>query len=167
MSAAELSFWDGPATMEHFADVRAMFHAAFPRDSLADHRDALTRQAASPGFATVAASAGGEMVGCVWGVPLQLGTPWWQDLEPRPDDDFTLEDGRRTFAVLELCVARGHDGELGARLLHALLGRRRETRATTKSSAVSGVRALAWQVSGRTPTRTGDVEVRVLGLPYS
>ncbi len=49
MSAAELRVWDGPATMEHFADVRGVYHLAHPRHSLADHRDLLTRQAAAPG----------------------------------------------------------------------------------------------------------------------
>ncbi|GAA3623377.1 hypothetical protein GCM10022223_45430 [Kineosporia mesophila] len=165
MNAAELSIWDGSATMEHFADVRGAFHVAYPRRSVADFRDALTVQAASAGFMAVAAYEGRALVGCVYGLPLSSGGPWWAGLDPHQSDDFVFEDGLRTFALLEFCGPPGGDTALGGRLVRALLSRRREKRATTKSPAVTGVNSLPWGRCGSVPGSYGDVPVSVLGLP--
>ncbi|GAB3240822.1 hypothetical protein [Kineosporia babensis] len=155
MDQAELSIWDGPATMEHFADIRSVFHAAYPRRSVADHRDLLTRQAASYGFMACVASVGGRLVGCAYGLPLQLGTLWWRDLSAHLGDDFVWEDGLRTFALLELCVSPLAPVALRAELLRVLLARRRESRVTTHSSTAAAV--LPWRSCGD--------DVWVLALP--
>ncbi|MCE0535850.1 hypothetical protein LWF15_10030 [Kineosporia rhizophila] len=158
MTAAELSIWNGSTTMEHFADIRGVFHAAFPRRSLADHRDVLTRQAAAHGFMACVASVGGQVVAVAYGVPLQLGTVWWRDLEAHLSADFVWEDGLRTFAVLEVFVAPAFPPALGGQLLRSLLRQRRERRATTRSPAAVG--SLPWRSCG-----TAETQMWVLALP--
>ncbi|WP_410538122.1 N-acetyltransferase [Streptomyces sp. KL2] len=94
----------------------------------------LDSYASRPGWETVIGYQGDEPVGCAFGGPLVPGTRWWSSmLQPMPED-FTREDGTRTFAVQEVMVRgpwRGSAGAGTSRLLHeTLLAERAERRAT-------------------------------------
>ncbi|MGW7786524.1 N-acetyltransferase family protein [Streptomyces tricolor] len=96
-----------------------------PRDvaEFAEHFRAHVRRS---GFRLVLARDGDEVVGFAYGYRLAPDTRWWSNLQDaRPSDDVAREDGRRTFAVIELAVRqawrrRGIAAALHARLLDGL-----------------------------------------------
>ncbi|MFF0637272.1 GNAT family N-acetyltransferase [Nocardia sp. NPDC004151] len=85
-------------------------------------------------FEQIIVSISGRPVGQVWGWSLSKETAWWNGLqldEPQVHDDFTVEDGTRTFALSELMVKKDMTGRGLARTLHnSLLRSRPEQRAT-------------------------------------
>ncbi|RDI48236.1 GNAT family N-acetyltransferase [Nocardia mexicana] len=88
--------------------------------------------ARSNGFEMVIAKLGGEPVGQAWGWPLGPESRWWDGLVLDDGDrtEFTVEDGRRTFALSEIMVCKEYTGRGIARALHdELLGSRQEQRA--------------------------------------
>ncbi|MEV7008791.1 GNAT family N-acetyltransferase [Streptosporangium sp. NPDC051022] len=98
---------------------------------MGDHRRRTLRQAESAGFEAVTARENGVLVGFVYGLPLSPRSTWWEGLQLARPGDFTVETGRRTFAVIDLAVLPSHRGRgLGRRLMGELLGSRPEERAT-------------------------------------
>ncbi|MEW1738404.1 GNAT family N-acetyltransferase [Nocardia beijingensis] len=85
------------------------------------------------GFAYVLARVDGEPAGQIWGWPLPPNARWWTGLHLDSGDleEFTAEDGRRTFGLSEIMVCAEYAGRGIARALHdELLGSRTEQRAT-------------------------------------
>ncbi|WP_084485610.1 GNAT family N-acetyltransferase [Nocardia beijingensis] len=85
------------------------------------------------GFAYVLARVDGEPAGQIWGWPLPPNARWWTGLHLDSSDveEFTAEDGRRTFGLSEIMVCAEYAGRGIARALHdELLGSRTEQRAT-------------------------------------
>jgi GNAT superfamily N-acetyltransferase len=86
---------------------------------------------ANPSFDLVVAYEGDRPIGQAWGWPLSEDTRWWAGLDAEPELGFTREDGRRTFALSEIMVARDRTGRGIAHDLHdRLLSARSEQRAT-------------------------------------
>ncbi|MFE4974234.1 GNAT family N-acetyltransferase [Kitasatospora sp. NPDC056651] len=82
-----------------------------------------------PGFRLVLARSGASLVGFAFGVLLQSGSHWWDGLGL--DEDFTRDDGHRTFVIRELAVAPGQRRQgLGRQLHTAVLGGPRVERVT-------------------------------------
>ncbi|MFJ5265912.1 GNAT family N-acetyltransferase [Streptomyces sp. NPDC088387] len=83
-------------------------------------------QAQRPGMRLVLAREGEEVVGFTYGYFLAPDTRWWQNLQDvRLPDEFTWEDGQRTFVIIELAVRKpwrrcGIAAELHARLLEGV-----------------------------------------------
>jgi len=72
-----------------------------------------------------------EPIGQIWGWPLHEGTREWDGLIPEPDEQFTREDGTRTFAIAEIMVIDQWKRKGVAHALHDfLLSARREDRGT-------------------------------------
>jgi hypothetical protein len=87
--------------------------------------------AANPLLDLVIAYESSEPVGQAWGWPLTASSTWWKALVSEPEPGFTIEDGKRTFALSEIMVVRGHTGHGFAHALHDnLLHGRKEQRAT-------------------------------------
>ncbi|WP_067478104.1 GNAT family N-acetyltransferase [Nocardia amamiensis] len=88
-----------------------------------------------PGFSMVLATIDGEPVGQAFGWPLDADTTWWTGLVLDPgqpsSEEFTAEDGSRTFALSELMVDKKRVGQGIAGLLYrGLLTDRSERRVT-------------------------------------
>lgn len=83
-------------------------------------------QAQRPGMRLILAREGEEVVGFAYGYCLAPDSRWWKNLlDVQLADDFTREDGRRTFVVIELAMRRrwrrrGIAAGLHARLLEGL-----------------------------------------------
>ncbi|GAA4617351.1 GNAT family N-acetyltransferase [Actinoallomurus liliacearum] len=157
MSDPTLLHLDGPATMNRFDEIQEVYAAAFPGYSLDDQRWRVSRQAASPGFDTVAAEASGHLIGFVYGLPLGPKTTWWDGLTPPHEAEFTAEPGTRTFAVIDLAVLPASRGQgLGRTLIDELLGSRSEDRATlatdpAKRATQEMYERWGWRKVGQTP----------------
>ncbi|CAM5724869.1 GNAT family N-acetyltransferase [Streptomyces fumanus] len=75
-----------------------------------------------PGMRLVLAREGEEVVGFGYGYRLAPDTRWWHNLrDVELPEDFTREDGRRTFAVIELAVRKPWRRRGVAAGLHAAL----------------------------------------------
>ncbi|MEI5102299.1 GNAT family N-acetyltransferase [Streptomyces sp. PmtG] len=96
-----------------------------PRD-VAEFIEHYQVQARRSGMRLVIAHEGEEVVGFTYGYRLAPDTRWWKNVQDvRLSEDFTAEDGRRTFVIIELAVRkawrrRGIAAELHARLLDGL-----------------------------------------------
>lgn len=93
----------------------------------------LDAYASRDGFAMVTGRIGDDLVGFALGYSLPVGSRWWAGLQgPRAgDEEFTREDGTRTFAFNELMVHPTWRSRGFGRALHdALLKPRTEQRAT-------------------------------------
>lgn len=96
-----------------------------PRD-IAEFIDTYQVHTRRPGFRLVLARDGEEVVGFTYGYFLASDTRWWKNLQDiRLPDTFTREDGRRTFAIIELAVRKawrrhGIAAALHTRLLEGL-----------------------------------------------
>jgi len=108
------------------------------------------------GFRLAVARDGDLITGFAYGVPLASTTPWWDALtDVRLSDDCTREDGRRTFAVIELAVREQHRRQGIARALHAALLRDNPAERLTLAvrpeaePAVALYAALGYRVVGR------------------
>jgi ribosomal protein S18 acetylase RimI-like enzyme len=159
-----LEHLDGAATLERLGEIQVVYHAAFPTYDLGDHELRTRRQATSAGFETVTArDENGVLAGFVYGLPLSRSS-WWDGLEPPRPPEFTTEDGRRTFAVIDLCVLPDRQGEgLGRRLMDELLAGRTEQRATLATAPhETRVQAMyerwGWRKVGRVPGSEGETE---------
>jgi ribosomal protein S18 acetylase RimI-like enzyme len=90
----------------------------------------LTGYRRSPGFELVIAYAG-EPLGLAFGYPLPREAAWWDGLITSVDPELIAETGTRTFALNEIMVHPGYQGEGVAHALHAeLMAHRPEQRAT-------------------------------------
>lgn len=86
---------------------------------------------ANPSLDLMIAYEGDRPIGQTWGWPLTIDSRWWAGLDSEPEPGFTREDGRRTFALSEIMVARDRTGRGIAHDLHdRLLSARSEQRAT-------------------------------------
>jgi ribosomal protein S18 acetylase RimI-like enzyme len=64
----------------------------------------------------------GDLSAFAYGLPLSSSTSWWDGfLDTTLTDDFTREDGRRTFVIMELAVRAPYRRQGVARALHAAL----------------------------------------------
>jgi ribosomal protein S18 acetylase RimI-like enzyme len=157
MGEIELRHLDGAGTLGRFAAIQQVYAVAFPASDLDDHRWRTTRQAGRPGFEAVLAQDDGVLAGFAYGLPLDERTGWWDGLRPPPEQGFTTETGRRTFAVIDLAVLPSHRGRgLGRRLLDDLLAARPEERATLATDpAQKAVQEMyerwGWRMVGTTP----------------
>ncbi|MBV7697639.1 GNAT family N-acetyltransferase [Streptomyces sp. TRM70350] len=80
------------------------------------------RERQHKGFRLALARDGEHLMGFAYGLPLASDTPWWDALtDVELSDDFTREDGRRTFAVMEVAIRAPHRRRGLARALHAAL----------------------------------------------
>lgn len=78
-----------------------------------------------PGMRLVLARDGDEVVGFAYGYLLAPDTAWWSNIQEPLPEDFTREDGARTWVILELAVRkpwrrRGIAARLHAELLDGL-----------------------------------------------
>lgn len=86
---------------------------------------------AGPGWESVVGYDQKDPFGYAYGCPLPQDTVWWEGAEPTPPADVTAENGRRTFALLQLMVRTKWKGTGIARQLHdELLRQRPEERIT-------------------------------------
>jgi GNAT superfamily N-acetyltransferase len=72
------------------------------------------------GMRLAVARDGDEVVGFAYGLPLAADAAWWHGVQGL-HEEFTREDGVRTFAVFELAVRKGWRRRGVAARLHALL----------------------------------------------
>jgi ribosomal protein S18 acetylase RimI-like enzyme len=111
-----------------FLDVYA---GAGPFYSEARFRRQLDGHMTVPGWSLVTAAADDEIVGYIYGFPLQPQSHWWDGMQTPVAEDFTAEDGHRTFALSELMVRSAWRRRGVAEALHEeLVGGRPERRAT-------------------------------------
>ncbi|MEU6037300.1 GNAT family N-acetyltransferase [Actinomadura sp. NPDC047616] len=164
MVTVDIERLDGQCTRRHFAEIQAVYAAAFPAYDLVDHRRRTLRQTESSGFEAVTARTDHVLVGFAYGLPLSAGSGWWDDLEPPPPPGFTTETGARTFAVIDLAVAPSCRGRgIGRRLMDELLRPRPEERATLATGADERqvqqmYERWGWRKVGRTPGGEGETE---------
>lgn len=84
--------------------------------------DRYTRECRARGFRLAVAREGGEISGFAYGLPLSSSTGWWEGIEGAElSDKFTREDGRRTFALMELAVRAACRRQGLGRALHGAL----------------------------------------------
>ncbi|MEV0002263.1 GNAT family N-acetyltransferase [Micromonospora sp. NPDC050980] len=108
-----------------------------------------------PGWSSVTACSGDELVGYIYGFPLGADTHWWDGIQGSVPDGFVNENGRRTFGVSELVVRRLYQRRGIARALHdEMLGSRGEERAALlvrpgNSAAQHAYDSWGWQPVGR------------------
>jgi GNAT superfamily N-acetyltransferase len=77
------------------------------------------------GMRLIVARDGEEVIGFTYGFLLPSDTGWWKNVDQPLPDDFTREDGTRTWAIIELAVRkpwrrRGIGAALHAALLEGL-----------------------------------------------
>jgi ribosomal protein S18 acetylase RimI-like enzyme len=66
----------------------------------------------------------GELSGFAYGLPLSSSTSWWEGfLDTTLPDEFTREDGRRTFVIMELAVRAPYRCQSLGRAMHTALMR--------------------------------------------
>ncbi|MGW0252516.1 N-acetyltransferase family protein [Nocardia goodfellowii] len=135
-----LSGEEARAIRDVIADVQARGYVdaiatGDPFESTEAFMERFEQYSLNPGFSMVLGTIEGEAVGQTFGWPLAAGTPWWTRLvldpgQP-PHDEFTVEDGTRTFALSELMVDKKYHGQgIGGVLFRALLADRPEPRVT-------------------------------------
>ncbi|WP_053700516.1 GNAT family N-acetyltransferase [Streptomyces sp. NRRL F-5755] len=95
-----------------------------PRD-VKDFIERYQVQTQRPGMRLVLARDDDEVVGFAFGYLLAADTRWWQNLQKPLPEDFTREDGHRTYVIIELAVRspwrrRGIAAGLHAHLLDGL-----------------------------------------------
>ncbi|MCY0961486.1 GNAT family N-acetyltransferase [Streptomyces sp. H27-H5] len=92
-----------------------------PRD-VAEFLERYQREHKTAGFRLVLARDADGLAGFAYGLPLASGTGWWSGfLTASLSEEFTREDGRRTFVVMELAVLAERRGRGVGRALHAAL----------------------------------------------
>lgn len=173
----DLSHHDGPAgeaMLDELCHAYADAYGVQPGDKVDAFRGRASKQFGRPGFALVVARAAGELVGFAFGYTLQPDTQWWIGLVPAPGEDFEAETGARTFVLSEIEVRHAWQGSgVGRRLHDALLGDRREERATLATGPNAAAQTVylnwGWQSVGRVPGTDGDYysayDLFVLPLP--
>ncbi|MFD3803544.1 GNAT family N-acetyltransferase [Streptomyces sp. NPDC058611] len=107
-----------PAYEEVYADPP---YSEGPSD-VAAFIDHYRLHAERPGMRLVLARDGDEVVGFAYGYYLPTGTGWWDSITDRTlTEDFTREDGARTWVILELAVRKPWRRRGVAAALHAAL----------------------------------------------
>jgi GNAT superfamily N-acetyltransferase len=92
-----------------------------PRD-VAEFIEHYAVQVKRPGMRLVLAREGEEVVGFTYGYHLAPDTRWWANLQDVDlPAEFTREDGRRTFVIIELAVRKAWRRQGVAAALHAQL----------------------------------------------
>ncbi|MFC0599321.1 GNAT family N-acetyltransferase [Streptomyces palmae] len=91
-----------------------------PRD-IAEFVDRYRAQAQRTGMRLVLAREGADLIGFTFGYLLPADTRWWQNVRQPLPQDFTREDGTRTFVIIELAVRRPWRRRGIAAALHARL----------------------------------------------
>ncbi len=115
----------GPVYAEVYAEAP---YCEDPED-VAEFAADWPRRVRAAGFRAVTAAVDGMPVGMTFGHPLAAETGWWKGLVERASDELTAEDGRRSFAVIELAVLASHRRQgMGAALHDGLLAGRDEQR---------------------------------------
>ncbi|MEV7353681.1 GNAT family N-acetyltransferase [Kitasatospora sp. NPDC091276] len=117
------TFTDPDAAAQALDEIAPLYEQVFaeppyfegPRD-LAGFLEGYEAFRTMPGFRLVLARAG-ALVGFAFGVPLQSDSRWWHGLGL--DEDFTREDGHRTFVIREIVVAPNRRRQGIGRELHA------------------------------------------------
>ncbi|MBB1252681.1 GNAT family N-acetyltransferase [Streptomyces alkaliterrae] len=125
---------DGPATARAEAAFRQVYAETFAEppyretpETIAGAFSDFTEQTRAPGFRSALAATGGlraadpEPVGIAFGRSLAADDAWWDRLLQPAPADLAHEDGRRTFALLELAVRAPWRGRGVARRLHETL----------------------------------------------
>jgi len=173
----DLAHHDGQAAeamLDELCDAYADAYGVEPGEKVDAFRGRASKQFARPGFALVTARAVERLVGFAFGYVLQPDTHWWTGLAPAPGEDFETETGARTFVLSEIEVRRAWQGSgVGRRIHDALLGDRREERATLATGPDAEAQAVylgwGWQSVGRVPGADGDYysayDLFVLPLP--
>ena len=167
------------------ADVERVYTSSYvdaiasgnPFDSVDAFMGRFDSYAASEAFAMVMAYAGEEPIGQAWGWPLGKKSAWWDGLRlDEPDEEFTEEDGKRTFALSEIMVDTRWTGQGIAHNLHnALLASRNESRGTllvdpTNERARRTYLRWGWRRVGQLQPRWEHAplfEVMMLPLPIA
>jgi ribosomal protein S18 acetylase RimI-like enzyme len=137
MEDVEIRLHDGPGAAGVAGAVTALYGRAWAdRVSLDEFYRAdrfaerFARYVEMPGFTLALAIRRDGAAGMMFGAPLAPDTPWWNNFRGDVEAGFTREDGRRTFAVLDLSVDPGHRRRGVARRLHdTLVGSRPARRA--------------------------------------
>ncbi|WP_173872806.1 GNAT family N-acetyltransferase [Streptomyces albus subsp. chlorinus] len=147
-----------------------------PRD-VAEFIDHFHVHAQRPGIRLVLARDADEVVGFAYGYLLASDTRWWANVQEPLPDDFTWEDGTRTWVIIELGVRkpwrrRGIAAGLHVRLLDGLAVERVTLTVRPEPEAAPARAAyLAWgyrRVGRSHPWEDApyyDAMVRELGLP--
>lgn len=119
------------------------------------YRRQLCGHLTAPGWEAVTATVAGDLVGYAYGFALGPQTRWWNGLLTEAPPDFTVENGRRTFALSEILVRAGWRRRGVGRALHdALLAGRGERRATllvdpANAAARAAYASWGWHGAGR------------------
>lgn len=116
-------------------------------------------------------------IGQAWGWALPPQSAWWNGLATEPEPGFTVEDGKRTFALSEIMIKQAWTGRGIAHALHdELLRTRTEHRATLlvrpTNLAYPAYRRWGWRTVGQLRpdlphAPTFDVLLLDLPLPIS
>ncbi|MFC5827992.1 GNAT family N-acetyltransferase [Nonomuraea insulae] len=119
----------------------------FSRDAYLERASA---QAQTPGFVTVSAEDGSDLVGYTYGFTMEAGRWWRGALKPPPDE--VLKETK--LAVIELMVRDDHRGSgVGRQLLAKLLRNRDERYATLTARPVAAAHRMylrwGWRVVGQ------------------
>lgn len=109
------------------------------------------------GFRLAVARHGQTLAGFAYGLPLSSSTAWWEGFSDTVlSEDFTREDGHRTFVIMELAVRIPYRRQGLGRALHASLVDRNPAERITlavRPEAIGATRlyaALGYQVVGLT-----------------
>ncbi|WP_369776279.1 GNAT family N-acetyltransferase [Streptomyces sp. R33] len=160
-------------------DIAPVYEAVFaeppylegPRD-LALFLEAYQLEHKTPGFRLVQArAADGRLVGFAYGLPLASTTAWWDSfLDATPAQEFTREDGRRTFVVKEIAVLadqRGHGvgSTLHADLLNGITAERATLTVRPEAPAATWYERLGYEPVGHTRPWEGAPVYRTLAKP--
>ncbi|WP_326594312.1 GNAT family N-acetyltransferase [Streptomyces sp. NBC_01294] len=120
---------DPVAAGRELDDLAPVYEAVFaeppylegPRD-VAEFLERYQREHKTPGFRLVLARDAGKLAGFAYGLPLASTTGWWSGFQDTDlPEEFTREDGHRTFGVMELAVLADRRGHGVGRALHTAL----------------------------------------------
>ncbi len=154
---------DAAKLMDALCDVYAdAYGVELDGEKTAAFRARATKALDRPRYGLLTAQNGMQIVGFVFGYALSAGTYWWDGLTPAPGEGFTAEDGTRTFALAEIEVRRGWQGQGAGRVLNdAMLAQRQEERATLATgpqadAAQAIYEGWGWQPVGKIPGKPGS-----------
>lgn len=89
-----------------------------PRD-VAHFMELYQRECLQPGFRLVLAKNGADgLAGFAYGYRLQSDATWWDNIDAELPEEFTREDGRRTFVIKEIAVRAPYQRQGVGRAAH-------------------------------------------------